>query len=557
METHANSQKIERAAPRALRPDFWSVGAVVIAALVLAPVLAVIWVAFNPVENIWPHLLSTVLPRYVANTGLLMAGVAVLTAVFGTLTAWLVTMYRFPGSRVLDYALLFPLAIPAYVGAYALVDFLDYSGVVQTGLREMMGWTSSRDYWFPQIRSRWAAIVVLSAALYPYVYLLARSAFREQSGATYEVARALGQGPFGLFLRVGLPLARPAIAMGVALALMETIADYGTVDHFGVQTLTTGIFSVWLSAGNAGGAAQLSLVLLGVVLLLLGVERFSRRRARFHRPSRAVRPIEPQRLRGAGAGVAVAICALPLAVGFLLPVGVMLSHALARPEAWFAPGLLQALRNTLTVGGLAAVLTVAAAVFLVYGVRLSHRSLPARLMPVTAVGYAAPGAVLAVGILIPLAALDHRVADAVLALTGHDPGLILTGTATALVLAYIVRFFAIAQGAMDAAFGRISPSLPLAARSLGRGAGGALQAVYLPLMRGSVLTALLVVFVDCVKELPATLLLRPFNYETLATRVHEQASAERLTEAAPAALLVIAVGLCAVAVLAHANRDRG
>lgn len=556
METHANSQKIGQAAPRAIRLDFWSAGAVVIAVLVLAPVLAVIWVAFNPVENIWPHLLSTVLPRYVANTAVLMVGVAVLTAVFGTLTAWLVTMYRFPGSRILDYALLFPLAIPAYVGAYALVDFLDYSGVVQTALREVMGWTSARDYWFPQIRSRWAAIVVLSAALYPYVYLLARSAFREQSGATYEVARALGQGPFGLFFRVGLPLARPAIAMGVALALMETIADYGTVDHFGVQTLTTGIFSVWLSAGNAGGAAQLSLVLLGVVLLLLGVERFSRRRARFHRPSRAVRPIEPQPLQGAGAALATALCLLPLVLGFVLPVGVMLSHALDRPEAWFAPGLLQALRNTLTVGGLAAVLTVGAAVFLVYGVRLSHRSLPARLMPVTAVGYAAPGAVLAVGILIPLAALDHRVADAVLALTGHDPGLILTGTAAALVLAYVVRFFAIAQGAVDTAFGRVSPSLPLAARSLGRGAGGALQAVYLPLMRGSVLTALLVVFVDCVKELPATLLLRPFNYETLATRVHEQASAERLTEAAPAALLVIAVGLCAVAVLAHANRDQ-
>ena len=557
METDANSQKIPPAARGAIRPDFWSFGAVVIAALVLAPVLAVVWIAFNPVENVWPHLMATVLPRYLANTGVLMVGVAVLTAVFGTLTAWLVTMYRFPGSRVLDYVLLFPLAIPAYVGAYALVDFLDFSGVVQTTLRDITGWTTARDYWFPQIRSRWAAIVVLSAALYPYVYLLARSAFREQSGATYEVARALGQGPFGLFFRVGLPLARPAIAMGVALALMETIADFGTVDHFGVQTLTTGIFSVWLSAGNPGGAAQLSLVLLGVVLLLLALERFSRRRARFHRPNRAVRPIEPQRLRGASGVVAAGVCLFPVAVGFLLPVGVMLSHALARPEAWFAPGLAEALQNTLTVGGLAAVLTVGAAVFLVYGVRLSRRDLPARLMPVTAVGYAAPGAVLAVGILIPLAALDHRIADAVLALTGHDPGLILTGTAAALVLAYVVRFFAIAQGAVDAAFGRVSPSLPLAARSLGRGAGGALQAVYLPLMRGSVLTALLVVFVDCVKELPATLLLRPFNYETLATRVHEQASAERLTEAAPAALLVMAVGLCAVAVLAHANRDRG
>ncbi|MFN4172104.1 MAG: ABC transporter permease, partial [Pseudorhodobacter sp.] len=398
METNANSRKIGIAVAWRSRPDFWSLGAVMIAALVLAPVLAVVWIAFNPVSNIWPHLMATVLPRYVANTLVLMLGVGVLTAVTGTVTAWLVTMYRFPGSRALDYALLFPLAIPAYVGAYALVDFLDYSGAVQTGLRGIAGWESSRDYWFPQIRSRWAAVVVLSAALYPYVYLLARSAFREQSGATYEVARALGQGPWGLFFRVGLPLARPAIAMGVALALMETIADFGTVDHFGVQTLTTGIFSVWLSGGNAGGAAQLSLVLLGVVILLLGLERFSRRRARFHRPSRAVRPIVPQGLRGAAAALAGLVCLLPLAVGFVLPVGVMLSHALARPETWFAPGLAQALRNTLSVGGIASVLTVAAAVFMVYGVRLSRRSLPARLMPVTAVGYAAPGAVLAVGI---------------------------------------------------------------------------------------------------------------------------------------------------------------
>ncbi|MBL4917130.1 ABC transporter permease [Szabonella alba] len=560
MEAEANSQDIRAPRPaqhRASRlPDFWTLGALVIAVLVVGPVLAVVWIALNPTENIWPHLMATVLPRYLANTLVLMLGVGLLTAVTGSVTAWLVTMYRFPGSRVLDYLLLFPLAIPAYVGAYSLVDFLDYSGLVQTSLRDLFGWTTARDYWFPQIRSRWAAIVVLSAALYPYVYLLARSAFREQSGATYEVARALGRGPWGLFFRVGLPLARPAIAMGVALALMETIADFGSVVHFGVQTLTTGIFSVWLSGGNAGGAAQLSLVLLAVVILLLALERSSRRRARFHRPSRAARPIVAQRLTGIAAGLAVLVCLVPLMVGFVLPVGVMLSHALARPEVWFTPGLAQALTNTLTVGGMAALLTVAAAVFMVYGVRLSRHGLPARLMPVTAVGYAAPGAVLAVGILIPLAALDHRIADLVLALTGHDPGLLLTGSAAALVLAYMVRFFAIAQGAVDAAFGRVSPSLPLAARSLGRGAGGTLRAVYLPLMRGSVATALLVVFVDCVKELPATLLLRPFNYETLATRVHDQASAERLTEAAPAALLVMAVGLCAVAILAHANRAR-
>lgn len=551
--TQEPSITLPRMSPRLLL-DPWTVGAALIAVLVVAPVLSVIWLAFHPVENIWPHLVSTVLPRYLGNTVFLMGGVGVLTACVGTGAAWLVAMYRFPGSRWLDYALLFPLAIPGYVGAYALVDFFDYSGVVQIALRAGFGWESARDYWFPAVRTRSMAALVLSAALYPYVYLLARAAFREQSNCTYEVARALGTGPLGLFLRVGLPLARPAIAMGVALALMETVADFGTVEHFGVQTLTTGIFSVWLSGGNVGGAAQIALVILAIVVGLLAMERLSRRNARFHKMSRASRPLEPQRLRGAGAWAASLACFIPFGMGFVLPVAVMLSHALQKPDAWVSKGLVQALGNTIVVGGVAAVLTVTGALFLVYGVRLAQRGFPRLVLPITSVGYAAPGTVLAIGVLIPLAALDHRLADTVLAVTGFDPGLLLTGTAAALILAYFVRFFGVAQGAVDSAFGRVPPSLPLAARSLGRGAGGTLRDVYLPLMRGSVATALLVVFVDCVKELPATLLLRPFNYNTLATRVYEQASLERLGEAAPAALLVMAVGLAAVWVMAHTNR---
>ena len=534
--------------------DGWSLGAVLIAAVVLAPMLAVVWIAFHPTENIWPHLIDTVLPRYFRNTLILMGGVGVLTAAVGTGAAWLVVMYRFPGRGWLDYALLFPLAIPAYVGAYALVDFLQYAGPVQSGLRAAMGWETARDYWFPEVRSRGMAVIVLSAALYPYVYLLARAAFREQSGSSYDVARALGAGPWALFLRVGLPLARPAIATGVALALMETVADYGTVTHFGVQTLTTGVFSTWLNGNNAGGAAQIAGVILMLILLLVALERTSRRNACFHRASRADRPVVPARLTGARGWLATGLCLLPFGLGFVLPVAVMLDHSFANPEVWVAPGLVEALGNTLMVGGVAAALTVGAALFLVYAVRMAGRGVARVVLPLTTLGYAAPGAVLAVGLLIPLAALDNRVADAVLALTGHDPGLLMTGTAGAVILAYAVRFFGIAQGAVDAAFGRVSPSLPMAARSLGRSAGGVLGAVYLPLMRGSVATALLVVFVDCVKELPATLLLRPFNFNTLATRVFELASLERLGEAAPAALVVMAVGLSAVALLARANR---
>ena len=538
---------------RGIRPGGgpWSVGAVLIAAIVLMPILSVLVLAFHPTENIWPHLLATTLPRYAANTAILTLGTGVLAAAVGTGAAWIVTMYRFPGARVLEWLLLLPLSIPAYVGAYALVDFLDYSGPVQTMLREAMGWSSARDYVFPQIRSRWAAVIVLASALYPYVYMLARAAFREQSAGSYEVARALGAGALSLFWRVGLPLARPAIAAGSAIVMMETVNDFGVVDFFGVQTLTMGIFTVWLETGNAGGAAQIACVMLGVILALVALEKTSRRKSRYYQSARQPRPVAKIPLGGLAGWMAAGLCILPVAMGFVLPAAVILSHALAQGEGWVSPGLGRAFFNTLTVGGGAALLTVAGALFMVYGVRLTGRKLPRLLLPVTTIGYAAPGAVLAVGILIPMAAFDHRLADAILWLTGTDPGLLITGSAAAIVLAYSVRFFAIAQGATDAAFGRVPPSLPMAARSLGRGLGGALREVYLPLMRGSVATALLLVFVDCVKELPATLLLRPFNFDTLATRVHEKASLEQLGQAAPPALLVIAVGLAAVGLLAR------
>ena len=541
--------------PARLRVNLWIPGAMAIAGLVLAPILSILWIAVTPTENIWPHLMATVLPRYLVTTLALMLGVAALTAAMGTGAAWLVSQYRFPGRNLLAWALLFPMAIPAYVAAYALVDVTDYAGPLQTGLRAAFGWTSARDYWFPEVRSLWAAILVLSLALYPYVYLLARSAWREQSGCTYDVARALGCGPWGMFWRVGLPLARPSIAAGVALALMETVADYGTVQHFGVQTLTTGVFSTWLNGGNAGGAAQIAGVILALILLLVGLERLGRGAARFHRLGRSGRPIERQPIEGPGRWLATLVCLVPVAGGFLLPVGVMLARALESPAGWIAPGLVDALVNTLVVAGLAALATVGAALFLVYALRMAGSRLVQGLLPLTLIGYAAPGAVLALGLLVPLAALDHWLADGVLGLTGWDPGLMLTGTAFALGLAYLVRFFGIAQGALEAAFGRVSPSLPLAARSLGRSPGGALTAVYLPLMRGSVLTAVLVVFVDCVKELPATLLLRPFNYNTLSTRVFELASLERLSEAAPAALVVMAVGMLAVVLVAKGQRD--
>ncbi|WP_411836948.1 ABC transporter permease [Paracoccus sp. ME4] len=537
----------------------WSLAAIAVAALVLMPVLSVLWLAANPTDNIWPHLMSTVMPRYFGNTVALALGTGLLAAAMGTGAAWLVSMHDFPGRGALQWLLLLPLAVPAYIGAYALADFLDYSGPVQIALRGWFGWETARDYWFPRIRSLEAAVVVLASALYPYVYLLTRTALHEQSGSAYEVARALGTGPWGLFARVGLPLARPAIVAGAAIAMMEAVADYGVVSYFGVQTLNTGIFTTWLERRNAGGAAQIATAMLAIIVLLSLWERFARRNARYHQSARQPRPIQRQRLRGAAGWAATLACALPFVMGFVLPVGVIATYALSYPQGWLTPGLGRAAWHTTSLGAAAAVLTVLGALVMVYGTRLSGRALPRLLMPVTTIGYAAPGAVLAVGLLIPLAALDHRVADGWLALTGTDPGLILTGTGTAIVLAYLVRFFAIGQGAIDAAFTRVPPSLPMAARSLGRDDAGVLRAVFLPMMRGSVGAALLLVFVDCVKELPATLLLRPFNFETLATRTHERASLEDLGNAAPAALLVMAVGLAAVALLTRTDlgRDRG
>lgn len=532
------------------RPDPWAAAALGVAALVLLPVASVLWLALGPSEGLWAHLWATALPRYLGNTLLLMAGVGALTALVGTGAAWLVTLHDFPGRRWLAWALLLPIAVPAYVGAYALTDLLEYAGPVQTGLRGLMGWESPRDYWFPDIRSPWAAILVLSGALYPYVYVLARAAFQEQSGAAYEVARALGCGPWGRLWRVGLPLARPAVAAGVAVALMEVVSDFGTVDTFAVQTLTTGIFSVWLQAGNLAGAAQLASLALAGIVILLTLEKAARRRRRSFGSARALRPVAPAPLGGARAWAATLACLLPVLGGFALPVAVLGWRALD-PALWAEAALGRAALNSVTAGGAAAVLTVALAVAMVYGARLGRGRLPVLLLPVTAVGYALPGAVLGIGLLIPLAAFDHAVADGLEAL-GLDVGLLLTGSAAAIVLAYVVRFFAVAQGAADAGLARIPPSLPMAARSLGRTAGGTLRAVHLPLTRASLGFAGLMVFVDGIKELPATLLLRPFGYETLATRAYAKASLEDLSGAAPAALAICLVGLLAVALMARA-----
>lgn len=524
-----------------------------IAALVVLPIATVFYLALFPEENIWPHMASTTLPRYLRNSMIMMAGVGVLAGSVGTLAAWLVVMYRFPGRRVLQWALLLPLSLPAYIAAFAVVDFLEYAGPLQTWLREVFGWATKRDYVFPEIRSRGVAILVLASALYPYVYFLTRSVFRSQSGAAIEVARALGCGPISSFFRVGLPLARPAIAASVAIVMMETLNEFGAMEFFAVQTLTTGIFSVWLDGSNAGGAAQLACVILVFVMVLVVLEKFSRRRIKFHETARNMRPPQPVALpRGTG-WAAAAFCTLPILTGFILPIGILLDHALGRAALWTDPELWQFTARTVALSGIAALVTVIAGVLLVFSVRLMRNGFMARLLPVTTIGYAAPGAVLGLGILFPFAAMDHTVADAILWVTGTDPGLLLVGSMGAVVLAYCVRFFAISVGTIDAAFTKISPSLGMASRSLGKTPRQTLLHLYTPLIKGAVATAALLIFVDSAKELPATLLL--YSEQTLATAVYSKASLEDIEGAAPAALVIVLISLIAVAIVSFTNRD--
>ena len=532
--------------------SLWHVGGLLIALAVGLPVVAVIWLAVFPSENIWPHLFETVLWDYVDTTVRLMLGVALGSAVIGVGTAWLVTTVDFPGRRVFQWALMLPLAAPTYIVAYVYTDLLEFAGPIQSALRDMFGWTSARDYWFPEIRTVGGAIAMMTLTLYPYVYLLARAAFLEQASITREVSRTLGAGPWRTFWRVALPLARPAIVVGVTLALMETLNDFGTVDYFAVRTLTAGVFNVWLTMGNVGGGAQIALVMLGFVVLLILLERLERRRRRYHTLATRHRRARRARLGAAASWAAFAACMAPVLFGFLVPGAVLLRNAvLFAPESWSSRFPDFAINSLLLSSG-AAILCVTLATFLAYAVRLRGGRVLSGAARFASLGYAVPGAVLALGILIPFGAFDNAFDSWVRDTFGVSTGLLLSGTVAAVMFAYVVRFFALSYGALESGLGRIKPSMEMAARTLGEGPTGTLRRVHLPLMKGTLLTAALLIFVDVMKELPATLLLRPFNFDTLATYVYQFGSSEQLELSALGALTIVAVGLVPVVLLNQA-----
>src|SRR5918993_3956040 len=456
-------------------------------------------------------------------------------------------MCRFPGRAVFEWALLLPMAVPAYVMAYAYTDLLQFSGPVQSWIREMTGW-GPREYWFPDVRSLGGAVLMLSLVLYPYVYLLARSAFLEQSDSMLEVARGCGYGAWGTFGRVALPLARPGIVAGTALALMEALADFGTVSYFGVQTFTTGIFRAWFSLNDTVAAAQLSAVLLAFVFLLLLIERVTRARASFHNTSHRKRLRNVYHLTGTRAGLAILFCVTPLVLGFLLPAGILLKLSLGAGDAQLGPRYVQLTFNTVVLAAVTAALAVALALLVGYAGRASRSAAVSFANRIAGMGYAVPGAVIAVGVLIPVTRLDHVIAGWINAMTGTSPGLVLTGSIAALVYAYLVRFFAVSLQAIDAGLTKITPSMDSAARSLGYGPGSTLAAVHAPLLWRSALSAGLLVLVDVMKELPATFVMRPFNFDTLAVQAYNLASDERLAEASTASLAIVAVGLLPVIV---------
>jgi len=514
-----------------------------VGALCALPVTSVLLNVFaRGTPGVWEHFARTVLPELAANTLWMLLGVGIGVTVVGVLTAWLVTAHEFPGRRAFEWSLILPLAMPAYVIAFVYTDLLQFVGPVQTWLREATGWAKG-DYRFPEVRSLGGAIGMFILVLYPYVYLLARAAFLERSASLTEVGRTLGLGSAGVFFRVALPLARPAVAAGAALALMETIADFGAVAYFGVPTFTTGIYQAWFSMGDRVIAAQLSASLLGFVALVLLAERLSRGRKKFHGTSQRTRAPLRHGLSGGWAAAATGACALPLVFGFLLPAGLLLRMAIGEGGAGIGGHFLQLVLNSLTLAAITSALLVALALVMVYHARLYPGFLSVNLNRLVGLGYAVPGLVIAVGVLIPLAYFDNALDAWMRSSFGVATGLLLTGSVAALVFGYIVRFFSVALQTTEASLGRVRPSMDDAARNLGCGPIESLLRIHVPIVARGLFTAALLVFVDVMKELPATLVMRPFNFDTLATQVYILAHDERLAEAATPALAIVAAGL--------------
>lgn len=531
--------------------DRWQIGVILITLLFAIPVITVVSHVFDGQSDVWQHLVDTVLADYISNSLLLMLGVSFGTLSIGITTAWLTSICEFPGRKFFQWALLLPLAVPAYIIAYTYTGMLDFSGPVQTFIRESFGW-GPRDYWFPEIRSIGGAMMMLSLVLYPYVYLLTRAAFLEQSSITLEASRSLGMGPWKSFFFIALPMARPAIITGLSLALMETLADFGTVEYFGVTTFTTGIFRTWFGLGDATAASQLASMLLLFIFVLILVERFSRRQARYHQHMGRQAHAKRIQLSFQQGWTAFIACSIPLLLGFGLPFTQLLVWTIETAEEMINSDFYALVINSLSLAFITSLLALLLALFMGYGQRLNNTPFIRFMVRIASMGYAIPGTVIAIGVVIPFAWLDNTVDNWARNQFDFSTGLILSGTLFALIFSYLVRFLAVSVGSVESSLGKIKPSMDDAARSMGYKPLQVLQKIHIPIMRTTLFTAVLLVFVDVLKELPATLLLRPFNFNTLAVRAYELAADERLADASSAAIMIVLTGIIPVILLSLA-----
>ncbi|MDB1124817.1 ABC transporter permease [Vibrio algarum] len=526
----------------------WKASSGSLSLLLVLPILAIFYLSFGDSGDLFEHLISTVMPTYIYNTVVLVLGVIVLALLFGLPSAWLMAMCRLPGEKVLQWALVLPLAMPGYVVGYIFTDWFDYAGPIQIFIRDIMGWQAG-DYWFPDIRSLSGAAVVLALVFYPYVYLMARAAFMEQSASLLQSARLLRCTPLESFRRISLPLARPSIAVGLSLVAMETIGDFGTVSYFSVNTLTTAVYDTWLGYSNINAAAKISAIMLLVVILLLSTERYSRRKQKLFQSSFTSHEDMRYQLNGWKKWLAVTWCWGLVSVAFILPLGQLLSYA----YTYFAQSWTEEFRqyavNSLQVSISAALIAILVALVVNFYHRLDSSRLSVTFMRLSSLGYAVPGTVLAIGVMAPVLTMDHLINDVAKQMAWGRPGLVLSGSMFALIFAMVVRFSAVAIGSVESSLNKISPSMDMASRTMGCNQNQMLRRVHMPLVRRGILVAGLLVFIESMKELNAALLLRPFNFETLATYVFNFVSDEHLELGALPAVLLILVGLIPLIVI--------
>jgi iron(III) transport system permease protein len=520
---------------------------VLLAALVIAPLASLAVIAIRGDADIWLHLWTYVVPNAALDTAVLLAGVAALTAIAGIGAAWLVTAHDFPGRNHLCWLLPLPLAFPTYIVAYVYVDLFDASGPVQAAFRTLFGYHTASEYWFPQVRSLPGAVFVISLVLYPYVYLAARAMFLTQSASLIEVARTLGASRFMLIRHVALPLARPALAVGLSLALLEALNDIGASEYLGVQTLTLSIFTTWINRSSLPGAAQIACVMLVIVIALMALERHGRRHRRFMVSLRRQRIVPRIPIAGRSAVLAFVFCLLPVLFGFLVPFVFLLWQVIQRGlVTGFDPDLLRHTFTTVSLAATATVIAIALGLAAAIAARMARDKLAGNCLTLAGLGYATPGTVLALGLLTPLVGVDNFLNALSRLFGGPHLGLVIAGSSAALVIAYVIRFLAIATGSAQAGLARVAPEIDDVARTLGTRPAGVAWRILMPLTRPALGGAALLVFVDCLKELPATLLLRPLNVETLSTYIYQFATRGSFEEGALAALLIVAVGILPV-----------